>query len=163
VFNFTGADVPSDYTSDAIHTVFEDEDGFVVKSIPVSHGPVPAVAYRIEYKGKSLVWSGDTRSLTDNMVKIATGVDLLIYDTAIMVDDPPPETIFHQLHTTPERMGVVAMQANPKTLLLSHITGVTDPRIDEVQSIVRDAGYSGNIEAAEDLMVINLDGGDGDD
>jgi ribonuclease BN (tRNA processing enzyme) len=162
-FQFTAEDVPSDYTSDAIYRVFEDPDGFVVESIAVSHGPVPAVAYRIRYEGKSLVWSGDTRSLTDNMVEIAKDVDLLIYDTAIMADDPPPATIFHQLHTTPERMGVVAMQANPKTLLLSHITSVTGPRIEEAKSIVRDAGYTGEIIAAEDLMIINLDGGNGDD
>jgi ribonuclease BN (tRNA processing enzyme) len=156
-FNYTAMDLPSDFNSDAETTFYTGADGLVIKSIAVSHGPVPAVAYRIEYDGKSIVWSGDTRSLTGNMAKISAGADLLIYDTAIMADDPPPGTIFHSLHTIPERMGEVAVEANPKTLLLSHITAVSDPRIKEVKSIVRSAGYTGKIKEAKDLMVINLD------
>ncbi|MGD2167126.1 MAG: MBL fold metallo-hydrolase [Gammaproteobacteria bacterium] len=155
-FSYTVDDLPSDYSAAEIDTVFEDPDGLVVRSIAVSHGPVPAVAYRIEYGDYSLVWSGDTRSLTDNMIRLAAGADLLIYDTAIMADDPEPGTIFHQLHTHPERLGEVAASAEPAMLLLSHITSVTEPRIDEVRGIVRAAGYAGAIGIAEDLMVINL-------
>lgn len=157
-FTWTATDLPSDYNSSDITTVFTEPDGLTVKSIAVHHGPVPAVAYRIEYKGKSIVWSGDTSSRTGNLAKISMGADLLIYDTAIMADDPPPGTIFHTLHTIPERMGVVAVEANPKTLLLSHLTAVSDPRTDEVKDIVRAAGYIGKIKKAKDLMVINLDG-----
>lgn len=156
-FAWTATDLSSDWTSDAITTLFEDPDGLTVKSIAVHHGPVPAVAYRIEYDGKSIVWSGDTSSRTGNMAKISMGADLLIYDTAIMADDPPPDTIFHTLHTTPERMGEIAAEANPKKLLLSHLTTVTDPRTDEIKDIVRAAGFVGKIEKATDLMVINLD------
>jgi ribonuclease BN (tRNA processing enzyme) len=156
-FTWTATDLPSDWNSNGITTVFEDPDGLTVKSIAVHHGPVPAVAYRIEYEDKSIVWSGDTSSKTDNMIRISMGADLLIYDTAIMVDDPPSGTIFHTLHTIPERIGVIAAEASPKTLLLSHLTTVTDPRSDEVRRIVRAAGFAGKIEKAEDLMVINLD------
>ena len=156
-FSWTVTDLPSDFTSDAITTVFEEPDGLVAKSIAVHHGPVPAVAYRIEYNGMSIVWSGDTTSRTGNMAKISMDADLLIYDTAILADDPPPGTIFHSLHTIPERIGEVAVEANPKMLLLSHITAVSDPRIPEIKSIIRNAGYTGKLKAAKDLMVINLD------
>ena len=156
VFKYTATDLPSDFKSNKITTVFTDADGLVVKSIAVSHGPVPAVAYRIEYHDKSIVWSGDTRSLTDNMVKLASGADLLIYDTAIMADSPPPGTIFHSLHTVPSRIAEVAEKAKPKTVLLSHITSAVEPRLDEVKSIVRNSGFSGRIKVAKDLMVINL-------
>lgn len=148
-------DLPSKFTSNAITTVFQDPDGLTVKSIAVNHGPVPAVAYRIEYQGHSIVWSGDTTSKTGNMAKIAAGADILIYDTAIMADDPPPGTIFHKLHTAPERMAEVVLAANPKKLVLSHITPVTDPRLDEVKQIVRDGGFMGKIKYAKDLKVFN--------
>jgi len=161
--SYTATDLPSNFHSDAVTTVYSDAGGLVIKSIAVSHGPVPAVAYRIEYGGKSLVWSGDTRSLTGNMAKISAGADLLIYDTAIMADNPPPGSIFHTLHTIPERMSEVVLEANPKTLLLSHLTTVTDPRVNEIKSIIRNGGYQGRIRAAKDLMVINLDKQDHDD
>lgn len=156
ILSYDTQDQPSDYTSDTIAPVFTTPDGVVVTSIAVHHGPVPAVAYRIDYNGHSLVWTGDTDSQTDNVAKLAADADLLIYDTAIMADDPLPGTIFHTLHTVPARIGEIAVMANPKTLMLSHITPVTDPRIGEVKSIIRDAGYEGRIRVAEDLKVINL-------
>lgn len=139
-----------------------DEDGLTVKAVGVTHGPVPALAFRIEYKGHSIVYSGDTNSATDNMIKLAQGADLLVYDTAIMDDVPDRklDAVFYALHTTPTRMGAVAAAAKAKTLVLSHITPITEPRMDQVQKLVRDQSYRGDIEIAEDLKVFNL-GDDG--
>jgi ribonuclease BN (tRNA processing enzyme) len=148
-------DLPSDFNSDVMTTLFEDPDGLTVKSIAVNHGPVPAVAYRIEYQGHSIVWSGDTTSKTGNMAKIAAGADILIYDTAIMDDAPPEGTVFRLLHTSPARMAEVTVLANPKKLVLSHITPVTENRLDEVKQVVKDAGYEGKIKFAKDLKVYN--------
>ncbi len=159
LFKYEATDLSPDFRSDAMEIVFEADYGsgpVVVKSIAVKHGPVPAVAYRIEYAGKSIVWSGDTSSETGNMIKIATDADLLIYDTAIMADQPPPGTIFQLLHTIPERIGEVAAIANPKKLVLSHITPVTEPRLKEAKQIIKNAGYTGKIKAAKDLKVYNL-------
>lgn len=149
--------------SDPMQTII-DEDGLVVKTIAVNHGPdslVPALAFRIEYKGKSIVYSGDTNSQSPNMnmVTLADGADLLIYDTAIMDDVPNPteDPVFFALHTTPTRLGEVAYAAGAKKLLLSHITPVTEPRLDQVKKIIRAQGYRGKIKTAKDLMVINVD------
>jgi len=154
-FNREATDLPSDFSSDAVTTVFEDPDGLIVKSIAVNHGPVPAVAYRIEYKGHSIVWSGDTTSKTGNMAKIAAGADILIYDTAIMDDAPALDSVFHKLHTNPTRMAQVVLEANPKKLILSHITPVTESRLNEVKQIVHKSGYQGKIKFAKDLKVYN--------
>jgi ribonuclease BN (tRNA processing enzyme) len=102
-----------------------------------------------------VVYSGDTGSRGPNMVTISQGADLLIYDTAIMADEPT-NPVFHVLHTEPARIGEVAVAANVAKLVLSHITPVTDPRIDEVKSIIRDMGYQGRIKVASDLKVYNL-------
>ncbi|MBI3562439.1 MAG: MBL fold metallo-hydrolase [Gammaproteobacteria bacterium] len=168
-FAYTATNL-SPFTTDQMQTVL-DEDGLVIKSIGVIHGhppgnlvvsTVPALAFRIEYKGKSIVYSGDTSSLTNNMITIAHDADLLIYDTSITDTQPslsanPADAVFYALHTTPTRMGQVASAAKPKTLVLSHITPITETRLDEVQQSIRAQGYTGRISVATDLKVYNLD------
>ena len=134
--------------------VLRTADGLVVEAIAVDHGPVPAVAYRVSYKGHSIAYSGDTRSTGPNMVTISQDADLLIYDTAI-TDTLPPNPVFHALHTSPTRIGEVAAAANVDTLILSHITPVTEPRLKEVRARIR-LNYGGHIRAAKDLRVYNL-------
>ena len=91
---------------------------------------------------------------------LARDADLLIYDTAIMDDAPDPvdDAGFYTLHTTPTRLGEVAAASGAKRLILSHITPITEGRLEEVKDIVRDQGYRGRIKAARDLMVINVRG-----
>ncbi len=151
-FTFETQDISAD-TALPMSTVFSDADGLVVKAIAVNHGPVPALAYRIEYKGKSLVYSGDTTSKTDNVIALAQNTDLLIYDTAILDDTPAP---FINLHTTPTRIGEVAVASGAKKLLLSHITGITEPHLHSIKHTIREQGFSGPLKVAHDLQVINL-------
>lgn len=156
-FDYTAEDFSPDVTL-PVRTIL-DEDGLVIKTLGVIHGPVPSLAFRVEYRGKSIVYSGDTSSKTDNMIELAEDADLLIYDTAIMDDlpDGPNDGVFFLLHTTPTRIGEVAAAAQPKRLVLSHITPITEPRLDEVKRLIRAQGYEGRISAAEDLQVYNLD------
>lgn len=157
-FAYSIKDLPCDFTSPDSLTTILDEDGLVIKSIGVNHGPVPAVGYRIEYGGKSIVYSGDTSSLMDNMITLGMDADLLIYDTSITDDEPsgPTGKIFFKLHTTPTRMGQVATAANAKKLVLSHLTTISEPRVDEIEKLIRDQGYQGEISVAKDLKVYNL-------
>lgn len=152
-FNYTATDLGDDWNA-GVSEVVLDQDGLKVTAMPVKHATVPAVAYRIEYKGKSIVYSGDTNSQSDNMIMLAKNADLLIYDTAIMDRHPNPAML--QLHTTPSRMGEVATAAMPKKLVLSHITPNTENNLKKVKRLVRAQGYMGKIKAAEDLSVFNL-------
>ena len=154
--------IPLNYTVDSVEhdnslgvrTIY-DKNGLIIKAIGVPHGPAPSLAFRIEYKGKSIAYSGDTTSLSPNgnMIEIARDADLLIYDTAILDDTGPP---FSMLHTTPTRMGEVARDANVKHLVLSDITPTTGPNLKTVIKGVRNSGYSGKITVARDLKVFNL-------
>jgi ribonuclease Z len=55
-------------------------EGLAVTSFPVNHDPVrPAVGYRFDYRGRSVVISGDT-IITPDLVDAATGADLLLQD-----------------------------------------------------------------------------------
>ena len=159
-FLFTATDVSPSLAAPVSEIV--NENGLVIKAIGVNHGPVPALGFRIEYKGKSVTYSGDTSSKTDNMITLSEGTDLLIYDTAITdtlpdVNANPKDALFFLLHTTPSRMGTVARQAHVKKLVLSHITPITEPRLDEVESLIEAQGYTGKIKKARDLRVFNLD------
>jgi ribonuclease Z len=60
-------------------TVFE-KDGLVVTMFSVDHAPVsPAVGYRFDYKGRSLLISGDTDK-SSNLQDMAKGIDLLVHE-----------------------------------------------------------------------------------
>jgi ribonuclease BN (tRNA processing enzyme) len=168
IFAVKSTSVSPDWTNYNPKTII-NEKGLKIIAVGVNHGPVPALAFRIEYKGKSIVYSGDTSSQsTDpkgnplpnggNMVAISKNADLLIYDTAIMNDAPngPNDQVFFTLHTTPNRMGEVVTAAGVKKLVLSHITAITQSRLKEVADLVRAQGFKGEISAAHDLKVYNV-------
>jgi ribonuclease Z len=65
-----------------------EANGVAVTAFLVDHGQVkPAFGYRIDYQGRSLVISGDTKP-SENLVKHSQGVDLLIHELGRWKDDP---------------------------------------------------------------------------
>jgi ribonuclease Z len=57
-----------------------EREGLRVRAFPVDHSPVaPAVGYRFDYAGRSVVVSGDTVKSAE-LQREATGVDLLVHD-----------------------------------------------------------------------------------
>jgi len=149
-------DLPSDPQSADMTPVLDEHDGLTVKSIPVFHGGTPSVAYRVEYKGRSLVWTGDTNSSTDNIIRLAGHTDVLIYDTAIL--DAPQPAFLLNFHTTPTRLGEVATATQPGKLVLSHLSPITGnpDNLRSIKQIIRMQGYRGPIIPANDLMVLNI-------
>lgn len=161
VWSYQATGLSPDFVNDnTINTILTEDDGLVIKAVAVDHFDTPAVAYRIEYKGHSIVYSGDTHSTTDNMINLAKNADLLIYDTSILDTAPPAPSPFARRHTTPTRLGQVAADANPRKLVLSHITPISDPAIATIKQIIVNQNYSGYISVARDLKVYNLDDDD---
>ena len=57
-----------------------EEDGLTITAFPVDHFPVePAFGYRFDYRGRSVVVSGDT-VVTVSLMNAAKGADLLFHD-----------------------------------------------------------------------------------
>lgn len=138
-----------------------ERDDMKITYIPVMHGPreakTPAVAYRIDYQGSSITITGDLNSDTDNLVKLAKGTDVLIYDAALgpaQRFDPPD-----QYHTLPAKVGEAAAAADVGSLVLAHFMPPYLPmKIDRIVSEVKQE-YSGEVIVAEDLMTISADRG----
>ena len=60
--------------------VFYDRDGIKITAITVSHPPIePAMAYRFDYQGRSVLISGDTVK-DNNLITAARDVDVLIHE-----------------------------------------------------------------------------------
>ena len=68
-------EVPYDRTA----TVYE-RNGVTISSFPVIHILNGAVGYRLDYDGRSVVFSGDTRPC-HTLVDACDGADLLIHET----------------------------------------------------------------------------------
>ena len=61
-------------------SVIYDEDGIKITAITVYHPPIePALAFRFDYKGRSVLISGDTVK-DDNLIAAAKNVDVLIHE-----------------------------------------------------------------------------------
>src|SRR4030042_5846722 len=75
-----GAAKPFYFPQGKEETLIIDEDGLKVTAFLVDHSPVnPAVGYRFDYKGRSVVISGDTVPVP-SLRKQARGADLLVQE-----------------------------------------------------------------------------------
>jgi len=73
-----GHDIPKPGAEEAV-TVF-DKDGLKIEAFLASHDPAePAYGYRITYKGRTAVVSGDTKKV-QNMVRFSKDADVLIHE-----------------------------------------------------------------------------------
>jgi ribonuclease BN (tRNA processing enzyme) len=126
--------------------------GVRLAALGVHHGPVPALAYRVDVGGRRVVFSGDLSADTPDLAEFVQGADLLVMDHAI---PGSAGRIARNLHATPERIGTLAAQARVKTLLLSHLMArsLADPRRNLAQ--IREH-FDGRIAVAEDLMCLSL-------
>jgi ribonuclease Z len=113
-----------------------EKPGLKVWAFPVAHHPVEgAVGYRFEYKGRSVVISGDTGP-SERLVKAAKGADLLLHEglapNLVAVQTEVAKKlgrdnyahIFHDIldyHTAPEVAAREAKAAGVGALLFYHI------------------------------------------
>ena len=142
-----------------------EKNGVKVIAFAVEHGAAikPAVGYRVEYKGRSVTLSGDTR-YDENLVKHASGTDLLIHEVAaalpalLAASVPMQRIIAH--HTTPMEAGAVFSRTKPKLAVYSHIVllsseKIAEPTLDDVVAETRQI-YKGPLVVGEDLMSFEI-------
>ena len=134
--------------------------GVKVTAFTVDHGLIkPALGYRIDYGGHSVVLSGDTR-YSENLIRFAQGTDVLIHEVIdpesykafpnSLTPEQKARVVAH--HTTPEEAGRVFTKVAPKLAVYSHIV---PPDVPDVVPHTRKT-YAGPLEVGEDLMSIEI-------
>ncbi len=140
--------------------VVYEEDGVKVTSFKVNHGELidPAFGFRVDFAGRSVVLSGDTK-YTDNLVKNAKDVDLLIHSVAVispkLLQKSKVMRGIQAHHSSPEDTARVFNQTKPRLAVYSHVVffgGLTEKDLfARVQ-----ARYKGRSLVGEDLMAIDV-------
>ena len=146
-----GTDLPVDMRAQEREIV--STGGWRVTEIATHHGDCPSIAYRIEYKGHSVTFSGDMdASALSNLERLAKGSDVLVFHCAVL-DPPASPAQLYDLHTPPRKIGEAARAAGVKRLLLSHIPPVVEENRAAVLASIH-ASYPGKTELATDRMRI---------
>jgi len=149
--------------------VMQDDNVKVTAAI-VAHPPVtPALAYRFDFRDRSIAFSGDTAP-SEAVAQLAKGADVLVHETMYVpalenyireqiakgrpVKFEPYMAHMHADHTPVEEVGRIAQEAGVKTLVLSHLTPAIDSISDDTWRAPAAKSFKGDIVVARDLMVV---------
>ena len=145
-----------------------DKDGVKVTAIEVNHGDKikPSFGYVIEYDGKKVVLSGDTK-YDERVAMAAKGADLLIHEVCIIQPDLsksfPSYREIEDHHTSPEDAGRIFTHAGAKLSVFSHIVFATQPPqpdIPDADLVARTrTTYAGPLVVGRDLYSFIIDNG----
>lgn len=150
-------EVPYDRTA----TVYEG-NGVTISSFPVIHILNGAVGYRLDYAGRSVVFSGDTRPCRP-LVEACDGADLLIHETfpspgvfakKAGVPEDLAEAVVTGSHTSPTMAGKIFARAGARMSAMWHFVVDHDtvgPAHQEMRS-----QYDGPVTIAQDLTVFDI-------
>jgi len=140
-----------------------ERNGVKISSFPVTHIMKGAVGYRIDYKGNSVVFSGDTRPSETLLEACKGGVDLLIHETfpsaavfakKASVPKEQAELVVNKTHTSPAMVGKVFKRAGARMSVMWHLVvdhETVGPAYQEMRS-----QYDGPVTIAQDLTVFNI-------
>ena len=156
-------------TTDIEPGVFYNKNGVKITAFDVAHLPMDpdteellglegaTFGYRVDYKGRSVVFSGDTRSLPGSkIIEISKGVDVLVHETQIPYPGDSKEAklanVSMIVHSSPEQVAYVFNETRPRLGIYHHIIPPETTR-DELLGMT---DYDGRMEVAEDLMTLMI-------
>jgi ribonuclease Z len=156
-----GKFITEEFSADGV--VYEG-DGVRVTAFEVDHGDKikPAYGYRIDYQGRSVLISGDTR-FSENLIRNGAGVDLLVHAIAgskpELLQNPIVKRILDH-HTLPPEAATVFNRTKPKLAVYTHLVlqrtpTVSPPTFEEIVAETRKT-YSGPLQVGEDLMSFDI-------
>jgi len=152
--------------------VIINRDGVKITAFKVDHRPVvPAVGYRFDYKGRSLVISGDT-VYSESLLKHSEGVDMLFHEVMSpwmvkMIHDQAHMSPVSSLkrvtadilryHASPEDTARIAGKAGVDHLVLYHIIPpLPSPLLNNLFLGDAKKYYKGPITMGVDGMLFSL-------
>jgi ribonuclease BN (tRNA processing enzyme) len=133
--------------------VFGDDDGEIrVEALPVPHGIVPALGFRVHVHDERIVFSSDQNGSDPAFIDFAKDA------TALIMHMPIPEGATGgalQLHAQPGLVGEIAAEASADRLILSHFMARSLRDLESNVAVVREA-YDGEIVIGSDLACVVL-------
>jgi ribonuclease BN (tRNA processing enzyme) len=119
---------------------------FLIRTHPARHTP-EALAVCIDAEGVSVGYTGDTGPMT-TLGPFFRGVDLLISECAV------PDGSDVDIHLSPEDVARLAVDAQPGTLVLTHLYPEV-PR-EDLENRIRREGFTGTCRVAADGLRVRL-------
>lgn len=119
----------------------------ILSAIPVHHGPIAAVAWRVDVAGCAITFSGDMNNDYQTLEKLALDSDILVMHNAV------PESakgVAAHLHMTPSQIGQIAELAKVKQLVMSHRMKRTIGKESDAEQKIKQS-YQGPVLFADDL------------
>jgi ribonuclease Z len=149
------------------------ENGLKITMFNVNHEPiVPAVGYRFDYEGKSIVVSGDTKK-SDNLIAASKDCDLLIHEAMnatvlnralpmLKRSQPRAGAMLGDLmshHTSTLEVAEIAKEVNAKKVVLTHLVPTIAPEDGPEKVFVRGMSdiYSGPVVVGRDNMTFTVE------
>ena len=123
-----------------------------VSAIDVNHGPIPALAWKINIEGCTIVFSGDTNDADATLANFANNADLLVLHNAISNN---AGTVAKNLHMTPAQLIDIALKSKAKRIVLSHIMKRSEKGLKPLKDAIF-AATNHPTYAAQDLLMIQL-------
>ncbi len=87
--------------------------GIAFRSVEMPHGPTQSTGYRFECDGKSLVYATDYSEITDGMLRLFDGCDVLVTDCLRREGHPSHAHLYLALQ--------LGEKTGAKTIVLSHL------------------------------------------
>lgn len=143
--------VTVDASHQAMPTEFNDFTSSKFTAVPVHHGPIPALAWRIDLAGKVIVFSGDMSNKRNVLASLARQANLLVAHYAI---NEISRGVARNLHMPPSEIGKIAQAADVTQIVLSHRMQRT-PGEKVVKPLIAEF-FKGPISFAEDLQCFEV-------
>ena len=118
-----------------------------ISAAAASHGDAAALAYRVDFEGASIVFTGDT-SLSDSLVQFSNGADYLFAECSF------PDSCPAAGHLTPWAVGRLAVAAGVGRVILVHMYPLFDGE-DPIAGVKRQ--YGGPVDIAYDSMEFDVE------
>ncbi len=161
-----------DYRAEGADAIAYQDDDVTITHFPAAHDRDGSVSYKLEFKGQSVVFSGDTKPTTW-LPKYSKGVDVLIHEMALT----PQTWVEHQSdlypgddgystnlagsmevqansHTPEKGFGQIMAKCKPRLGVITHCHFNQDCFIPAMDAVRKQ--YDGPLAWAIDGMVINL-------
>ncbi len=142
--------------------VIYEKNGVKISSFPAIHILDGSVSFRLDWKGRSFVFGGDSYP-NKWFIKYAKGAELVVHECFFtpetlgrLLDTPPAQAIFitSYIHTPPQAFGKIMSAVKPRHAIGYHFWTWHDIYAETLEAVRKT--YDGPLTLATDMMVWNV-------